>query len=177
MELSRRAVVILGILSIGVIIVVAAWFAWPSSEDDIKETLHITGNNNKVKTTQTKDFSLIHIEGLKAETGSHITNIRETAKRNNLITWGLLGVIFLIIMTYIGHYRMVRIPQKLEQRYEAQKQKEKLENIEETLVEHGYMKETKNNNKKKAKGRKVKRETKKEKREKEQEEQEEYETE
>ena len=155
MELSWRAVVILGILSIGVIIVVAAWFAWPSSEDDIKDTLDITWNNNKVKMTQTKDFSLIHIEGLRAETGSHITNIRETAKRNNLITWGLIGVIFLVIMTYIGHYRMVKIPQKLEQRYDAQKQEEKLENIEETLVKHGYMKETRSK-KRKAKGRKIK---------------------
>ena len=99
MELTRKAVVILGMLSIGVILVVAAWLVWPRSEEDIKETLDIAGDNNEVKTTQTKDFSLIHIEGLHTETGSHITNIRETAKRNNLITWGLFGVIYFIIMT------------------------------------------------------------------------------
>ena len=65
---------------------VAAWFVWPCSKEDIKETMDIAGDNNEVKTKQTKDFSLIHIKGLRAETGSHITNIRETARRNNLIT-------------------------------------------------------------------------------------------
>ena len=76
MELTRKAVVILGLLTIGAILVVAAWLLWPSSEEDIKETLDIAGDNNEVKTTQKKDFNLIHIEGLRAETGSHITNIR-----------------------------------------------------------------------------------------------------
>ena len=75
MKLSKRTVVILGISSIGIILIVAAWLAWPSSsEDDIKENLDITGDNNKVKTIQTKDFSLVHIEGLRAETGAHNTN-------------------------------------------------------------------------------------------------------
>ena len=78
----------------------------------------------------------------------------------------MIGVLCIVIMAYTGHYMMVRIPKKVEQRYEAQKQKEKIENIEETLVEHGYMKETKNKKKKKAKGRKVKKETRKDKREK-----------
>ena len=79
-------------------------------------------------------------------------------------------------MTYTGHYRMVRIPKKLEQRYEAQRQEDKLDNIERTLVEHGYMKETRSK-KKKAKGRKIKTaKTKKERIEKE-EEQDEAETE
>ena len=86
-------------------------------------------------------------------------------------------MIFFIIMTYIGRYQMVRIPKKLEQRYEAQRQEDKLEYIEGTLVEHGYMKETRNK-KRKIKGRKLKAiQTKKGRTEKEQEEQEEVETE
>ena len=101
MELSKRTVVILGISSIGIILIVAAWFAWPRNSED--EKLDITGNNNK-------DFSLVHIEGLRAETGAHITNIKETAKRNNWITWGMIGVLCIVIMAYTGHYMMVRIP-------------------------------------------------------------------
>ena len=104
MELTRKAVVILGLLSIGAILVLLALLLWPSSEENIKETLNINGDNNEVKTIQKKDFSLIHIEGLGAETCSHITNIREALQRNNLINWVLFGVIFFIICAYTGHY-------------------------------------------------------------------------
>ena len=139
--------------------------------------MDIDSDNNEVKTTQKKDFSLIHIEGLQAETGSHITNIREAAQRNNLITWGLFGVVFFIIMTCVGHYRMVRIPKKLEKRYEAQRQEDKLDNIEGTLVEHGYMKATRSK-RKMIKGKKLKAvKTQKGRTEKEQEHEEETETE
>ena len=106
MQHSRKTVVILGISSIGVVLVVTAWFAWPSSsEDDIKENLDITGDNNKVKTIQTKYFSLVHIEGLRAETGAHITNVKETANKNNWITWGMIGVICFVLMAWSGFLR------------------------------------------------------------------------
>ena len=94
MELTRKAVVICGLLTIGAIVVLSVWLLWPKSEQDIKESLEIDGDNNKVETTQKKDFSLIHIEGLRAETGAHITTIREAAQRNNLISWGLFGLVF-----------------------------------------------------------------------------------
>ena len=57
MELTRKAVVILGLLTTGAILVVAAWLLWPSSKEDIKETLDIDGDNNEVKTTQRKKNS------------------------------------------------------------------------------------------------------------------------
>ena len=72
---------------------------------------------------------------------------------------------------------MVRIPKKLEQRYEAQRQEDKLDDIEETLVEHGYMKATRKS-RRKIKGKKPKVvNTQKGKTEKEQEQEEEAETE
>ena len=77
----------------------------------------------------------------------------------------------LIILGYTGHYRLVRMPQKVEQKDKQYKQEDKIGNIEETLVAHGYMKEPKKKNKK-ARGRMVKKETRREKKEREQEEQE-----
>ena len=35
---------------------------------------------------------------------------------------------------------MYRIPKKLEQQYQAQRQEDKVDEIEGTLIEHGYMK-------------------------------------
>ena len=159
MELSRRTIVLLGGGSIGLVLLVTAWFAWPrgnQQNDDVTEDLTVAGNSNEIKTVQTKDFSLIHIENrLPAERGAHLTNIRETATKDRWLTWGTLALVAVGILAYLGHYNLIRLPKKTAQVDMQNKHEDKIDTFEDMLIAHGYMQEPKRN-KRKTKGRKAK---------------------
>ena len=45
-----------------VLVVVVTYFAWPSG--DLKTSVAVDGDDNTVKTSETREVSLLHIEGL-----------------------------------------------------------------------------------------------------------------
>jgi flagellar biosynthesis/type III secretory pathway M-ring protein FliF/YscJ len=146
MELTKKTLVVLGLVAMVGIILLTMWLFWPNKEDDIKQDLQIKGSDNKVQTTQTKDFSLIHVENLRAEN-----------QKNNVINWTLFTIIIVVIIGYGAHYRMYRVPRRIEQEYSAQRKEDKVDEIETTLVDLGYLKKKKKMSAKKKKGMKSKR--------------------
>ena len=121
------------------VFLVAAWFAWPrgnQQDDDVTEDLTKAGGENEIKTIQTKNFSFVHIEGLRAETGAHLTNIRETAKKDRWLIWGILALLAVGILAYLGHYRLILLPKKTAQMDMQNKHEDKINTIEDTLIAH-----------------------------------------
>ena len=105
---------------------------------------------------QDKDYTLIHIENrLRAETGSHLTTIRETATTDWWFTWGTLGVVGFAILGYLAHYCLVQLPKRTTQVEMQTRHEDKIYAIEDTLITHDYMPATK----RKKKGRKKSRKT------------------
>ena len=141
-------------------LLVTAYFAWPRTNkdnDNVMEDMKLEGDNNDIKTEQDKEYALIHIENrIKAETGSHLTNIRESATTTRWLTWGTMGVVGVLIVGYFVVYRMIQLPKRSTQWEMQDRHADQIETIQDTLIAHGYMPAPKRSkkNRRKAKAKK-----------------------
>lgn len=109
-----------------VLVVVVTYFAWPSG--DLKTSVAVDGDDNTVKTSETREVSLLHIEGLAS-----------AQRTSNWVTF--LG--FLAMMGSVGyavfHYKIVRGPRRMQKDMDRERMVDRLHDIEEVLVELGHM--------------------------------------
>ena len=109
-----------------VLVVVVTYFAWPSG--DLKTSVAVDGDDNTVKTSETREVSLLHIEGLAS-----------AQRTSNWVTF--LG--FLAMVGSVGyavfHYKIVRGPRRMQKDMDRERMVDRLHDIEEVLVELGHM--------------------------------------
>ena len=109
-----------------VLVVVVTYFAWPSG--DLKRSVAVDGDDNTVKTSETREVSLLHIEGLAS-----------AQRTSNWVTF--LG--FLAMVGSVGyavfHYKIVRGPRRMQKDMDRERMVDRLHDIEEVLVELGHM--------------------------------------
>ena len=107
-----------------VLVVVVTYFAWPSG--DLKTSVAV--DDNTVKTSETREVSLLHIEGLAS-----------AQRTSNWVTF--LG--FLAMVGSVGyavfHYKIVRGPRRMQKDMDRERMVDRLHDIEEVLVELGHM--------------------------------------
>ena len=127
-------------LMIGVIV----YFAWPGGDQET--TVDVEGDDNRVTSTEKREVSLLHIEGLAS-----------AQRVSNWVT--VMG--FLAIMGAMGyavfHYKVVREPRRLRKDMDRERMVDRLHDIEEVLVELGHMRKKRALRVKKKKGRMPKR--------------------
>ena len=109
-----------------VLVVVVTYFAWPSG--DLKTSVAVDGDDNTVKTSETREVSLLHIDGLAS-----------AQRTSNWVTF--LG--FLAMVGSVGyavfHYKIVRGPRRMQKDMDRERMVDRLHDIEEVLVELGHM--------------------------------------
>jgi hypothetical protein len=146
MEVAKKAMVIGIIIAMFSLIFLVMWAFWPGTkEDDLKQDMKVEGSGNTVKTEQSKDFLLLHIKNLKAE-----------STKTNWINGALFLFIFVVMLSYGAHYKIVRVPRRMIQNYEEEMKEEKMEEMEQELVESGYLKRKKRKRKMSVKKKEVK---------------------
>ena len=107
------------------------WF-WPNG-DNMETKLETKGNDNKIETTEKKEVSLFHIEELSsAQTNS------------NIITLIGFTTIFLAIGYAIFHIKFIKGPRRAKKEHERANMMDRLTEMEEVMLEMGYLKRKKN---------------------------------
>ena len=117
------------------------WFFW-LSEDKITETVDIQGNGNSIATNQKREYSLLHIAVLS-----------DRVQRHSIINWTIFIIIFVIILSYCAHHHVIKMPAKIQDKFQKSKNEEKLAECEGALIEMGYLREKAPSKTKKLKGR------------------------
>jgi hypothetical protein len=129
---AKATVISICVAMVGLIFLVL-WAFWPGTkEDDNIQDMQVEGSGNTIQTEQSKEYSLLHIENLKTE-----------AMRNSWINGGLFLFIFLVMLGYGAHYKIIRVPKRNDRNEEDERKDDKIEEMELELVEAGYLKRKK----------------------------------
>ena len=103
------------------------WF-WPNGDN-----METNGNDNKIETTEKKEVSLFHIEELSsAQTNS------------NIITLIGFATIFLAMGFAILHIKFIKGPRRVRKDHERANMMDRLTEMEDVMLEMGYLKRKKN---------------------------------
>ena len=125
---------ITGVFVLFMLVIIGAltiWF-WPNG-DNMETKLETNGNDNKIETTEKKEVSLFHIEELSsAQTNS------------NIITLIGFTTIFLAIRYAISHIKFIKGPKRAKKEHERANMMDRLTEMEEVMLEMGYLKRKKN---------------------------------
>ena len=140
MEKKTCFYVILGVVILTIFTLTISWFFWPR-EDKITETVNIKGSSNSIATNQKKEYSLLHIEALS-----------DRVQRHSIINWTILIIISVIILSYCTHHQVIKMPAKIQDKFQQSKNEDKLAECEGALVEMGYLREKAPSKTKKLKG-------------------------
>ena len=128
-KMTFTSVCVLFVLVIGGTL---TFWLWPRG-NDMETKLVTNGDDNKIETSEKKEVSLFHIEELSsAQTSSNIMT--------------LIGfiTIFLIIGYAAFHFKFVKEPRSVEKDAERAKMMDRLMDVEEVMLELGYLKRKKN---------------------------------
>ena len=128
-KMTITSVCVLFVLVIGGTLTFWLW----SRGNDMETKLETNGDDNKIETSEKKEVSLFHIKELySAQTSS------------NIMTLIGFTIIFLIIGYAAFHFKFVKEPRSVEKDAERAKMMERLMDVEEVMLELGYLKRKKN---------------------------------
>ena len=138
MQCNKWAAVGVSVVCV-VVVVIITYFALPSG--DQKTTVTVEGDGDVVRTSETREVSLLHIEGLAS-----------AQRTTNWMTF--LG--FVVMLGSVGyavfHYKIVRGPRRMKKDMDRERMVDRLHDIEEVLVELGHMRKKRDLKFKKKKG-------------------------
>ena len=94
---------------LAILVITIGWIFWPS-ENKITKTVDIRGSGNYIATNQKREYSLLQIEALS-----------DTVQRHSIINWTIFIIIFVIIISYCAHHLVVKIPAKIQNKFQQSK--------------------------------------------------------
>ena len=144
MGLTCNKVTITGAVVAALILTVFfTYLFWPKTEKmDLDVDVDNIGDKNTIQTIETKEVSLLHIEGLAS-----------AQRTSNWMTFIGFATLFGSIGYAIFHFKVVKGPRRLRKDMEREQMMDRLHEMEEVLVDMGYIK--KKRTRKGKKGRKT----------------------
>ena len=113
-----------------VLIATFTYLFWPKSERmDLDLDVNDIGDNNEIKTVETKEVSLFHIEGLAS-----------AQRTSNWMTFIGFAILLSILGYAAFHYKFVKGPRRIRKDMEREQLLDRLHELEEILVDMGMMK-------------------------------------
>lgn len=114
---------------------------WPKSEEmkvdvDVKDI----GDNNDIKTTETREVSFLHIEGLAS-----------AQRTSNWMTFIGFAILFCSIGYAAFHFKFIKGARQIRKDMEKEQMMDRLHEMEEVLIDMGYMKKKRSRKVKKSK--------------------------
>jgi len=131
MKMACNKVTVTG--AIVIVLVLATIFTflfWPKGETmDVDLDVKDIGDRNNIKTTETKEISFLHIEGLAS-----------AQRTSNWMTMIGFAILFSAIGFAAFHFKYVKGPRRIRKDMEREQTLDRLHEMEEVLVDLGYMK-------------------------------------
>merc|ERR1712004_874924 len=140
MTFNRCAAAMLGCVVVVVAVIVMVFIIRAMASDTNNNDTKVDGNDNNIKTTNSKEFSLVHIDSIQnLATGQKLTNI--------MVILGFLGILGFGCFYLKAKKRARRFLKDLER----QEVMDKISAIETEMVARGFMKKSKAKKTRKAK--------------------------
>ena len=114
---------------------------WPRNEQmkvdvDVKDI----GDNNDIKTTETREVSFLHIEGLAS-----------AQRTSNWMTFIGFAILFFSIGYAAFHFKFIKGARQIRKDMEKEQMMDRMHEMEEVLIDMGYLKKKRSRKVKKSK--------------------------